>query len=95
MTRLLLRALSLFLLLPISPMSPTPAAGKPQDDEEDGRRRHGRGGEHDRVHRGVLVREAEEARRQVDAHDLELLDELRADAGRLEPALDLALEHAL
>src|SRR6476659_4859207 len=38
------------------------------------------------------VREAEEARRQVDAHDLELLDELRPDPGRLQPALDLALD---
>src|SRR5262245_47271127 len=43
---------------------------------------------------GRLVAEAEEARRQVDAHDLELLDELRADAGRLQATLDLALGHA-
>src|SRR6187455_1715670 len=40
------------------------------------------------------VREAEETRRQVDAHDLELLDELRPDTGRLEASLDLALDHA-
>src|ERR1044071_4171710 len=38
------------------------------------------------------VREAEQARWQVDAHHLELLDELGADAGRLEPSLDLALD---
>src|SRR6186997_1595261 len=38
------------------------------------------------------VREAEEARRQVDAHDLELLDELGPDPGRLQPSLDLALD---
>src|SRR5712691_3686903 len=38
------------------------------------------------------VAEAEEARRQMDAHHLELLDELGANAGRLEPALDLALD---
>src|SRR5690349_13944598 len=41
-----------------------------------------------------LVGEAEEARRQVDAHDLELLDELRPDPGRLEASLDLALDDA-
>src|SRR4029078_8025479 len=40
----------------------------------------------------VLVREAEETRRQVDGHDLEILDELRPDPGRLQPALDLALD---
>src|SRR6478752_7196454 len=38
------------------------------------------------------VAEAEEARRQMDAHHLELLDELRSDAGRLEAALDLAFD---
>src|SRR3954471_536332 len=38
------------------------------------------------------VAEAEEARRQMDAHHLELLDELGADAGRLEATLDLALD---
>src|SRR5262245_29784881 len=38
------------------------------------------------------VRVAEEARRQMDAHHLELLDELRPDARRLEPALDLAFD---
>src|SRR4029450_6810506 len=38
------------------------------------------------------VREAEEARRQMDAHPLELLDELRPDAGRLEPPLNLAFD---
>src|SRR5664279_1577696 len=38
--------------------------------------------------------EAEEARRQMDAHHLELLDELRADAGRLEATLDLAFDDA-
>src|SRR5262245_48707416 len=41
-----------------------------------------------------LVREAEEARRQVDAHDLELFDELGPDPGRLQPPLDLALDDA-
>src|SRR3954469_20173467 len=40
------------------------------------------------------VAEAEEARRQMDAHHLELLDELGADAGRLEATLDLALDDA-
>src|SRR6476659_576793 len=40
------------------------------------------------------VGEAEQAGREVDAHDLELLDELGPDPGRLEPALDLALDHA-
>src|SRR3954447_16807893 len=35
------------------------------------------------------VREAEEIRCHVDAHDLELLDELGSDAGRLQPAHDL------
>src|ERR1700741_2967314 len=38
------------------------------------------------------VAEAEEARRQVDAHHLELLDELGTDAGRLEATLDLAFD---
>src|SRR5215218_1196028 len=38
------------------------------------------------------VAEAEEARRQMDTHHLELLDELRADAGRLQATLDLALD---
>src|SRR3954451_8678900 len=38
------------------------------------------------------VAEAEEARRQMDAHHLELLDELGADAGRLGAALDLAFD---
>src|SRR5690349_4213349 len=42
----------------------------------------------------ILVGEAEDAVRQVDAHRLEVLDELRPDAGRLEPALDLAVDHA-
>src|SRR5258705_9776144 len=37
------------------------------------------------------VAEAEEARRQMDPHHLELLDELGANARRLEAALDLAL----
>src|SRR5512141_3426713 len=41
-----------------------------------------------------LVREAEEAGWEVDPLDLELLDELGPDPGRLEPALDLALDHA-
>src|SRR3954463_5067540 len=41
-----------------------------------------------------LVAEAEEVGREVDAHDLELLDELGADAGRLQPTLDLALDDA-
>src|SRR3954468_7256704 len=36
----------------------------------------------------------EQARRDVDALDLELLDELGPDPGRLEPALDLALDDA-
>src|SRR5574340_1587096 len=40
------------------------------------------------------VAEAEQPGRQVDAHHLELLDELGADAGRLQTALDLAVEHA-
>src|SRR4029079_1994792 len=40
------------------------------------------------------VRVAEEARRQMDAHHLELLDELRPDACRLEPALDLSFDDA-
>ena len=48
-----------------------------------------------RVHRSVrLEGEAEEAGRQVDALRLELLDELRPDAGRLEAALDLAVDDA-
>src|SRR6476469_3809304 len=38
------------------------------------------------------VAEAEEARREMDAHHLELLDELGADARGLEAALDLALD---
>src|SRR5260221_5597741 len=38
--------------------------------------------------------EAEEARREMDAHHLELLDELRSDTGRLEAALDLAFDDA-
>ena len=42
----------------------------------------------------TLVDEAEESGREVDAHDLELLDELRPDAGRLEAALDLAFDDA-
>src|SRR5919106_6182934 len=42
----------------------------------------------------ALVREAEETRRQVDAHDLELLDELGPDPGGLEAPLDLALDDA-
>src|SRR4051812_6100415 len=41
---------------------------------------------------GASVGEAEESGRQVDAHDLELLAELGADAGGLEEALDLALD---
>src|SRR3954451_3749580 len=40
------------------------------------------------------VAEAEEARRQMDAHHLELLDELRPHAGRLAAALDLAFDDA-
>src|SRR6202795_1694126 len=43
---------------------------------------------------GRLVREPEQAGRKVDAHDLELLEELGPDPGRLEPALYLALDHA-
>src|SRR5262245_60466649 len=43
---------------------------------------------------GRLVVEPEQARRQVDALDLELLDELGPDAGRLEATLDLALDDA-
>src|SRR6476660_4858662 len=39
-----------------------------------------------------LVGEPEESGREIDPHDLELLDELRPDAGRLEPALDLAFD---
>src|SRR5438105_13240527 len=42
----------------------------------------------------LLVREAEDVRRHVDAHDLELLDELGADPGGLEATLDLALDDA-
>src|SRR5438093_287644 len=38
--------------------------------------------------------ESEEARREMDAHHLELLHELRTDAGRLQPALDLAFDDA-
>src|SRR4051812_31497520 len=41
----------------------------------------------------ILVGEAEDAVREMDAHRLERLDELRSDAGRLEPALDLAVDH--
>src|SRR3954451_19325840 len=41
-----------------------------------------------------LVAEAEQARRQVNALDLELLDELGPDAGRLEAALGLAFHDA-
>src|SRR3954467_2310587 len=40
-----------------------------------------------------LVAEAEEARGQMDPHHLELLDELRSDAGWLQAALDLAFGH--
>src|SRR3954471_20000669 len=39
-----------------------------------------------------LVGEPEESGRKVDAHDFELLDELRPDARRLQPALDLAFD---
>src|SRR4029077_3059832 len=39
-----------------------------------------------------LVGEPEESGREIDSHHLELLDELRPDAGRLEPALDLAFD---
>src|SRR5664280_1755877 len=42
----------------------------------------------------ALEDEAEESGRQVDPLHLELLDELRTDAGRLEAALDLALDDA-
>src|SRR2546426_7968905 len=42
----------------------------------------------------ILVREAEDAVRQMDAHRLERLDEPRADAGRLQAALDLAVDDA-
>src|SRR3954465_8898540 len=38
------------------------------------------------------VREAEDVRCHVDAHDLELLDELGPDAGWLQAALDLAFD---
>src|SRR6476646_748055 len=38
------------------------------------------------------VAEAEAARRQVDAQHLELLDERGTEAGRLEAAMDLALD---
>src|SRR3970040_346066 len=41
-----------------------------------------------------LVREPEEALGNVNALDLEALDELGTDAGRLQPALDLAVEDA-
>src|SRR5688500_7077014 len=40
------------------------------------------------------VGEAEDVRREMDAHHLELLHELRPDPGRLEAALDLALDDA-
>src|ERR1700704_1613197 len=43
---------------------------------------------------GLSVREAEDVRCHVNTHDLELLDELGADPGRLEAALDLALDDA-
>src|SRR3954464_8225453 len=39
-----------------------------------------------------LVGEPEESGRKIDAHDFELLDELRPDARRLQPALDLAFD---
>src|SRR3954471_13564351 len=39
-----------------------------------------------------LVGEPEETGREIDSHDLELLDELRPDPCRLEPALDLAFD---
>src|SRR5215475_4976139 len=42
----------------------------------------------------VLEGEPEDVVREVDALRFELLDELRPDAGRLEPALDLAVDHA-
>src|SRR5690242_21750437 len=42
---------------------------------------------------GLLVDEAEDAVRQMDAHRLERLDELRSDAGGLQAALDLAVDH--
>src|SRR4051812_20871367 len=42
----------------------------------------------------VLVGEAEDAVREMDAHRLELLDELRPDAGGLQAALDLAVDDA-
>src|SRR5215210_7784565 len=45
------------------------------------------------IRRG-LEGEPEDVVRQVDSLHLELLDELGPDAGRLEPALDLALDHA-
>src|SRR6185312_7665118 len=69
-------------------------AERDQDDREGG---DAGDGERHQIHDGTSsasVREAEEAGRQVDAHDLELLDELGPDPGRLEPALDLALDHA-
>src|SRR5205823_1621183 len=44
--------------------------------------------------RGLLVREPEQAGRQMDAHGLELFDELGADAGRLQTALDAAVDEA-
>src|SRR3954447_16903296 len=40
-----------------------------------------------------LVGEPEETGREIDPHDLELLDELRPDPCRLQPALDLAFDH--
>src|SRR5262245_4976139 len=42
----------------------------------------------------ILVREAEDAVREMDAHRLELLDELRTDTRRLQAALDLAVQDA-
>ena len=42
--------------------------------------------------RDSLERRAEDVRRQVDPGHLELLDELGADPGRPQPALDLALD---
>ena len=40
------------------------------------------------ISREIETRLAEEARRQMDAHHLELLDELGPDPGRLQAALD-------
>ena len=68
-------------------------------DQQDRERRDAGDGEGQGVHECSLLQPArswrhEEAGRQVDALDLELLDELGPDAGRLEPALDLALDDA-